>query len=35
VRYPVLLTPNEKQMARDVCIAFSQAVCDLNLVLVN
>ncbi|KAK1302470.1 hypothetical protein QJS10_CPB12g00820 [Acorus calamus] len=25
VRYPVLLTPSEKQMARDVCIAFRQA----------
>lgn len=26
VRYPVLLTPNEKQIAREVCIAFSQLV---------
>lgn len=26
VRYPVLLTPAEKQMARDVCIAFRQGV---------
>lgn len=26
VRYPVLLTPVEKEMAREVCIAFSQAV---------
>lgn len=26
VRYPVLLTPNEKQMAREVCIAFRQSV---------
>ncbi|KAH9605213.1 hypothetical protein KSS87_022499 [Heliosperma pusillum] len=25
VRYPVLLTPTEKQMAREVCIAFGQA----------
>ncbi|KAH7554028.1 hypothetical protein JRO89_XS12G0098500 [Xanthoceras sorbifolium] len=25
VRYPVLLTPNEKQMAREVCVAFRQA----------
>ncbi|ONK56698.1 uncharacterized protein A4U43_C10F11780 [Asparagus officinalis] len=24
VRYPVLLTPGEKQMARDVCLAFRQ-----------
>ncbi|CAF2375234.1 unnamed protein product [Brassica napus] len=27
VRYPVLLTPTEKQMAREVCLAFRQAVC--------
>ncbi|CAM6010992.1 unnamed protein product [Sphagnum balticum] len=26
VRYPVLLTPIEKQMAREVCMAFGQAV---------
>lgn len=26
VRYPVLLTPIEKEMAREVCIAFRQAV---------
>lgn len=26
VRYPVLLTPMEKQMARDVCSAFRQMV---------
>ncbi|GLT74090.1 hypothetical protein SLA2020_459110 [Shorea laevis] len=31
VRYPVLLTPNEKQMARDVCIAFRQSVCGFDL----
>lgn len=31
VRYPVLLTPNEKQMSRDVCIAFRQAVCGFDL----
>ncbi|KHN34199.1 Inositol hexakisphosphate and diphosphoinositol-pentakisphosphate kinase 1 [Glycine soja] len=31
VRYPVLLTPAEKEMARDVCIAFSQAVCGFDL----
>ncbi|GAV63497.1 His_Phos_2 domain-containing protein [Cephalotus follicularis] len=31
VRYPVLLTPNEKQMAREVCIAFGQAVCGFDL----
>ncbi|KAI3452348.1 hypothetical protein Pfo_009013 [Paulownia fortunei] len=31
VRYPVLLTPIEKEMAREVCIAFSQAVCGFDL----
>ncbi|XWS30276.1 hypothetical protein CRYUN_Cryun24cG0102800 [Craigia yunnanensis] len=31
VRYPVLLTPNEKQIAREVCIAFGQAVCGFDL----
>ncbi|KAF5725328.1 inositol hexakisphosphate [Tripterygium wilfordii] len=31
VRYPVLLTPNEKQMAREVCISFRQAVCGFDL----
>ncbi|XP_044505446.1 inositol hexakisphosphate and diphosphoinositol-pentakisphosphate kinase VIP2-like isoform X4 [Mangifera indica] len=31
VRYPVLLTPNEKQMAREVCLAFRQAVCGFDL----
>ncbi|XP_073158704.1 inositol hexakisphosphate and diphosphoinositol-pentakisphosphate kinase VIP2-like isoform X1 [Henckelia pumila] len=31
VRYPVLLTPAEKQIARDVCIAFRQAVCGFDL----
>ncbi|XXG64213.1 hypothetical protein AAC387_Pa05g2221 [Persea americana] len=31
VRYPVLLTPTEKQMARDVCIAFRQLVCGFDL----
>ncbi|KAK4488466.1 hypothetical protein RD792_004230 [Penstemon davidsonii] len=31
VRYPVLLTPAEKQMARDVCIAFRQDVCGFDL----
>lgn len=31
VRYPVLLTPTEKQIARDVCIAFSQSVCGFDL----
>ncbi|XP_028794133.1 inositol hexakisphosphate and diphosphoinositol-pentakisphosphate kinase VIP2 isoform X1 [Neltuma alba] len=31
VRYPVLLTPAEKQMAREVCVAFRQAVCGFDL----
>ncbi|KAL5080188.1 hypothetical protein RYX36_008609 [Vicia faba] len=31
VRYPVLLTPAEKEMARKVCIAFRQAVCGFDL----
>ncbi|KAL0450597.1 UNVERIFIED_CONTAM: Inositol hexakisphosphate and diphosphoinositol-pentakisphosphate kinase VIP2 [Sesamum latifolium] len=31
VRYPVLLTPMEKEMAREVCIAFRQAVCGFDL----
>ncbi|KAJ1698381.1 hypothetical protein LUZ63_006893 [Rhynchospora breviuscula] len=31
VRYPVLLTPTEKQMARDVYRAFRQAVCGFDL----
>ncbi|XP_031281002.1 inositol hexakisphosphate and diphosphoinositol-pentakisphosphate kinase VIP2-like [Pistacia vera] len=31
VRYPVLLTPNEKQMAREVCMAFRQVVCGFDL----
>ncbi|XP_024027955.1 inositol hexakisphosphate and diphosphoinositol-pentakisphosphate kinase VIP2 isoform X3 [Morus notabilis] len=31
VRYPVLLTPMEKQMSREVCMAFRQAVCGFDL----
>ncbi|KAK6155129.1 hypothetical protein DH2020_009377 [Rehmannia glutinosa] len=31
VRYPVLLTPIEKEMSREVCMAFSQAVCGFDL----
>ncbi|CAL1357848.1 unnamed protein product [Linum trigynum] len=31
VRYPVLLTPNEKQMSREVCLAFRQGVCGFDL----
>ncbi|CAJ2665603.1 inositol hexakisphosphate and diphosphoinositol-pentakisphosphate kinase VIP2-like isoform X3 [Trifolium pratense] len=31
VRYPVLLTPAEKEMARKVCIAFRQSVCGFDL----
>ncbi|XP_024521024.1 inositol hexakisphosphate and diphosphoinositol-pentakisphosphate kinase VIP1 [Selaginella moellendorffii] len=31
IRYPVLLTPAEKQMAREVCVSFGQAVCGFDL----
>ncbi|XP_012568108.1 inositol hexakisphosphate and diphosphoinositol-pentakisphosphate kinase VIP2-like isoform X3 [Cicer arietinum] len=31
IRYPVLLTPAEKEMARKVCIAFRQSVCGFDL----
>lgn len=31
VRYPVLLTPTEKQIAWNVCQAFRQAVCGFDL----
>ncbi|EPS72447.1 hypothetical protein M569_02310 [Genlisea aurea] len=31
IRYPVLLTPIEKDMAREVCSAFRQAVCGFDL----
>ncbi|PAN28180.1 hypothetical protein PAHAL_5G136600 [Panicum hallii] len=31
VRYPVLLTPSEKQIARSVCQAFRQGVCGFDL----
>ncbi|KAJ1285668.1 hypothetical protein BS78_03G295200 [Paspalum vaginatum] len=31
VRYPVLLTPSEKQIARSVCQAFRQVVCGFDL----
>ncbi|PON95879.1 Histidine phosphatase superfamily [Trema orientale] len=31
VRYPVLLTPMEKQMSREVCMAFRQSVCGFDL----
>lgn len=32
IRYPVLLTPAEKEMARKVCIAFRQSVCYMNVI---
>ncbi|KAL1291439.1 hypothetical protein AAHE18_20G201200 [Arachis hypogaea] len=35
VRYPVLLTPAEKEMAREVCIAFRQSVCGFDLLRSN
>jgi len=31
VRYPVLLSPEEKEIARRVCIAFGQNVCGFDL----
>jgi len=31
VRYPVLLTPEEKEIARRVCVAFGQRVCGFDL----
>ncbi|CAI5526014.1 unnamed protein product, partial [Closterium sp. Naga37s-1] len=31
IRYPVLLTPTEKEMARVICLAFGQAVCGFDL----
>jgi len=31
VRYPVVLTPKEKEMARRVCLAFGQWVCGFDL----
>ena len=31
VRYPVLLTPEEKENARRVCLAFGQRVCGFDL----
>ncbi|KAI3780892.1 hypothetical protein L2E82_10885 [Cichorium intybus] len=35
VRYPVLLTPNEKQMVREVCIGFRQGVlADKQILLI-
>eukprot|EP00897_Mesotaenium_endlicherianum_P011034 jgi/Mesen1/995/ME000120S00151 len=35
IRYPVLLTPYEKEMAREVCLAFGQAVCGFDLLRSN
>ena len=31
VRYPILLTPEEKEIARRVCLAFGQNVCGFDL----
>jgi hypothetical protein len=30
-RFPVLLTPEEKEIARRVCLAFGQGVCGFDL----
>lgn len=35
VRYPVLLTNYEKQLARKVCLCFKQAVCGFDLLRCN
>jgi inositol hexakisphosphate/diphosphoinositol-pentakisphosphate kinase len=31
VRFPVLLSPQEKEIARMVCLAFGQRVCGFDL----
>ena len=31
VRFPVLLSPQEKEVARQVCLAFGQKVCGFDL----
>jgi hypothetical protein len=31
IRYPVVLTPEEKDIARRVCLAFKQTVCGLDI----
>ncbi|GBG59071.1 hypothetical protein CBR_g24415 [Chara braunii] len=35
IRYPVLLTPAEKAIGREVCTAFGQAVCGFDLLRSN
>ena len=35
IRYPVILTHKEKQIARTVCLAFKQNVCGFDLLRAN
>ncbi|XP_062522518.1 inositol hexakisphosphate and diphosphoinositol-pentakisphosphate kinase 2-like isoform X2 [Corticium candelabrum] len=35
IRYPVILTAREKQIARNVCLAFKQTVCGFDLLRAN
>lgn len=35
VRFPVLLSPEEKSIAHDVCTMFGQAVCGFDLLRSN
>lgn len=34
-RYPVILTPSEKLIARKICLAFKQTVCGFDLLRTN
>jgi inositol hexakisphosphate/diphosphoinositol-pentakisphosphate kinase len=35
VRYPVILTPGEKDMARKIVTAFKQTVCGFDIMRAN
>lgn len=35
IRYPVILEPHEKEMARKVCLAFGQTVCGFDILRVH